>query len=120
MYVQNFIQRYSHKINSILLRIIALDFDVIHPTFCSSDNGEKLGVQWDCTPAFCRIEQTCDSVRSVVLYYIFTDFDIPVMLLAPIRMCLNETYSKFHIGEYLYDAFHIQNGQNVNLLSKNM
>jgi hypothetical protein len=27
-----------------------------------------------------------------------------------IKMCLNEAYSKVHIGKYLSDNFHIQNG----------
>jgi hypothetical protein len=27
-----------------------------------------------------------------------------------IKMCLNETYSKVHIGKYLSDSFLIQNG----------
>jgi hypothetical protein len=27
-----------------------------------------------------------------------------------IKMCLNETYSKVHIGKYLSDSFRIQNG----------
>jgi hypothetical protein len=28
----------------------------------------------------------------------------------PIKMCLNETYSKVRIGKYLSDSFPIQNG----------
>jgi hypothetical protein len=27
-----------------------------------------------------------------------------------IKMCLNETYSKFHIGKHVSDSFPIQNG----------
>jgi hypothetical protein len=31
-------------------------------------------------------------------------------LVRPIKMCLNETYGKVHIGKYLSDNFPIQNG----------
>jgi plasmid maintenance system antidote protein VapI len=32
-------------------------------------------------------------------------------------MCLNETYSKVHVGELLYDKFPIQNGLKQEALS---
>jgi hypothetical protein len=34
---------------------------------------------------------------------------ISVKLVRLLKMCLNETYSKFHIGKHLSDAFPIQN-----------
>jgi hypothetical protein len=35
---------------------------------------------------------------------------IPMKLFRLIKMCLNETYSKVHIGKHLSDKFPIQNG----------
>jgi len=43
-------------------------------------------------------------------YNIHIKFCIPMKLVRLIKMCLNETYSKFHIGKNLSDAFPIQNG----------
>jgi hypothetical protein len=38
------------------------------------------------------------------------EFGIPKKLVRLIKMCLNETYSKVHIGKHLFDTFPIQNG----------
>jgi len=43
------------------------------------------------------------------LYGILIEFGILVKLFKPIKMCLNKSYSKIHIGENLSDAFPIQN-----------
>jgi hypothetical protein len=48
-------------------------------------------------------------VRREVLYNILIEFGIPMKLVRLIKMCLNETYSKVHIGKHLSDSF-IQNG----------
>jgi hypothetical protein len=40
------------------------------------------------------------------LYNILMEFGIPI------KMCLNETYSRVCIGEHLSDSFPIQNGLN--------
>jgi hypothetical protein len=45
-----------------------------------------------------------------VLYSIPIEFGIPMKLVRLIKMCLNETYSKVHIGKHLSDTFPIQNG----------
>jgi hypothetical protein len=45
-----------------------------------------------------------------VLYNILIDFGVPTKLVRLIKMCLNEMYSKVHIGEHLSDSFPIQNG----------
>jgi hypothetical protein len=46
-----------------------------------------------------------DSVRREVLYKILIEFCIPRKLVRPIKMCLNETYSKIRIGKHLSGAF---------------
>jgi hypothetical protein len=48
-------------------------------------------------------------VRREVLYSILIEFGVPMKLVRLIKMCLNETYSKVHIGKHLY-SFPIQNG----------
>jgi hypothetical protein len=75
-----------------------------------SDSGKK----WDCNEAvhqlFIDFKKVYDSVRKEVLYNIFVEFGVPKKLVRLIRMCLNETYSKVHIGKHLSDSFPIQNG----------
>jgi hypothetical protein len=50
-----------------------------------------------------------DSVRREVLYDILIEFGIPVKIVTLIKMCLNETYSRFQVGIYLSGAFPIIN-----------
>jgi hypothetical protein len=45
-----------------------------------------------------------------VLYNILIEFGIPMKLVRLIKMCLNETYNKVHIGKHLPDNIPIQNG----------
>jgi hypothetical protein len=49
-------------------------------------------------------------VRREVLYNILMEFEVPMKLVRLIKMCLNETYSKVHIGKHLSESFPIQNG----------
>jgi hypothetical protein len=44
------------------------------------------------------------------LYSILIEFGVPMKLLRLIEMCLNDTYSKVHIGKHLSDNFLIKNG----------
>jgi hypothetical protein len=59
---------------------------------------------------FIDFNKTYDSVRKEVLYNILIDFGVPMKLVRLIKMCLNETCSKVHIGKHLPDSFPIQNG----------
>jgi hypothetical protein len=51
-----------------------------------------------------------DSIKREVLYNILLEFHISKKLVRLIKMCLNETYSKIHIGKLLSNKFPIQNG----------
>jgi hypothetical protein len=46
-----------------------------------------------------------------VLYNIVTEHHTPMKLVRLIKMYLNETYNKVHIGKSLSDAFPIQIGE---------
>ena len=49
------------------------------------------------------------SVRRVVLYNILIEFGIPTKPERLLKMCLNETYSRFQVGKHLSDMFPIKN-----------
>jgi hypothetical protein len=59
---------------------------------------------------FIDFKKAYDSVKREVLYNILLEFGIPKKLVRLIKMCLNETYSKVHVGKLLSDKFPIQNG----------
>jgi hypothetical protein len=58
---------------------------------------------------FIDFKKDYDSVRREGLYNILIEFGIPRKLAGLIKMCLNETYSRAHIGINLSDKFLIQN-----------
>jgi hypothetical protein len=49
-----------------------------------------------------------DSVRKEVLYNILMEFVVPRNLVRLIKMCLNKTYNKVHIGKKLSGKFPIK------------
>jgi hypothetical protein len=57
------------------------------------------------------------SVRREALYNILNEFGIQKKLVGPIKMCLNETYSRVRIGENLSDKFTIENDLKQHALS---
>jgi sorting nexin-29 len=59
---------------------------------------------------FIDFKKAYDSVRREVLYNILIEFGVPMKQVRLLKMCLNETYSKFRIGKHLSDSFPIQNG----------
>jgi hypothetical protein len=58
---------------------------------------------------FIDFKTAYDSVRTEVLYNLIA-LGIPMKLVRLIKMCLNETYSKRHVGKHLSDTFPIRNG----------
>jgi len=54
---------------------------------------------------FIVFEKAYDWDKGEVLYNILIEFGVPMKLVTLIKMCLNETYSKFRIGKYLCDEF---------------
>jgi hypothetical protein len=72
-----------------------------------------MGVQLD-SPS---TKAACDYVKREVLYNIRIEFGIPMELVELIKMSLNKTYSKIHIGKHLCDEFLTQNGLKQDLSS---
>jgi hypothetical protein len=50
---------------------------------------------------FIDFKKAYDSVKREVLYNILLEFGVPKKLVRLIKMCLNETYSKVHVGKLL-------------------
>jgi len=48
---------------------------------------------------FIDFKEAYDSVRREVLYNILNEFGIPMEPIRPIKMCLNETYSRVQLGK---------------------
>jgi sorting nexin-29 len=73
-------------------------------------NGKKWEHNETVYQLFIDFKNAYDSVRREVLYSIHIEFGVPMNLVRHIKMCLNEMYSRVHIGKYLSDNFPIQNG----------
>jgi hypothetical protein len=56
---------------------------------------------------FIDFKKAYDSIKREVLYSILLESGIPKKLVRLIKMCLNETHSKVHIGKLLSDKFPI-------------
>jgi hypothetical protein len=59
---------------------------------------------------FIDFKRAYDSVKREILYNILLEFGIPKRLVKLIKMCLNETYRKVHVGELFSDTYPIQIG----------
>jgi hypothetical protein len=59
---------------------------------------------------FIDFKKAYDSLRMETLYNILIEFEVPMKLVRLIKVCLNETHSKVHIGKGLSGSFSIQKG----------
>jgi len=70
--------------------------------------------EWEYSEAmhqiFIDLEKAYNSVMREDLYYILTEFGIPMELVWLIKMGLNETYSRVWVGKHLSDMFPMRNG----------
>jgi hypothetical protein len=60
--------------------------------------------------SYSDFKKAYDSVRREVLYNILPEFGVLMKPVRLIKICLNEAYSKDHIGRHLSDSFPIQIG----------
>jgi hypothetical protein len=87
------------------LGIICAGFDVTDQLlirfFCSPQILEK---KWEYSETvhelFIDFKKAYDSVKREVLYSILIEFWVPLKLVIPIKMCLNDTCSKIHISKH--------------------
>jgi hypothetical protein len=54
---------------------------------------------------FIDLKKVYDSVKRQVLYNILLECGVPKKLVRQMKMCLNETYSKDHIGKFCWINF---------------
>jgi hypothetical protein len=73
----------------------------------SADTREKWGYNGMVHQLFIYFKKAYDSVKREVIYNILLEFGIPKKLFRLIKMCLNETYRKVHVGKLLSDEFPI-------------
>jgi hypothetical protein len=104
-----------------LLGITNVDFEVIgHLTDQIFYIRQILEKKWEYNDTvhqlFIDFKKACDSVRREVLYSILIELGIPRKLEGLINMCLNQTYSRVHIGKNLSEKFPIQNGLKQGML----
>jgi hypothetical protein len=98
-----------------LLEIVNVGFDVTDRLLIRFSAFVKiLGKKWESNERvhqiFLDFKKVYDSMRKDLLYNILIEFGVSMKLVKLIKMCLNETYSKVHIGKHLSDIFPIPNG----------
>jgi len=103
------------------LGIINLDFDatgqllIVYFVFFKC-----LKKKWEYSEAvhhlFINLKIAYHSVRREVLYNFLIEFDVAMKLVRLIKMCLNETYSRFQVGKHVSDMFPIRNGLEQDVL----
>jgi hypothetical protein len=86
-----------------IIGIISVSFDIIYELvirfFCICQILEK---KWECSEIvhhlFINFKKACDSLRREMLFSIFIELRVPMILVRLIKMCLNEMYSEVCIG----------------------
>jgi hypothetical protein len=66
---------------------------------------------------FTDFKKACVPVKKEILYNILLEFGIRKKLVSLIKICLNESYSKIHVGKCLPGKFPIQHGLKQDALS---
>jgi hypothetical protein len=69
-----------------------------------------MGIQRSSASSLYRLQKVFNSVRREVFFNIRVEFGIPMKMVRLIKMCLNETYSRFRVGKHLSDIFPIRSG----------
>jgi len=96
-----------------LLGIINVDLNVTGQLLIIYSASIKyLRKKWEYNKAvhqlFIDFKKAYDSVRREVLYDILIEFCIPMKLVRPIKMCLNETHSRVRVCKHLSDMFPVR------------
>jgi hypothetical protein len=78
---------------------------ITYKIFCPRKIPEKNGSTMRQYISYSYTSRKSHSVRKEVLYNILIEFGVPMKLIRLIKMYLNETYSKLHIGKHLSDSF---------------
>jgi len=115
----NFIQHPARKVNSICRgnywgspMWISMQHINYKSIFCIRPIHEK---KWEyieivsSTSAINRLQKTYDSFKRETFYNTLSEFVIPKKLVRPLKMCLNNTYSRVRVGKNLSDIFPINN-----------
>jgi hypothetical protein len=97
------------------LGITTVDFDVIsrttdHIFYIRQISEKKWEYNGTVQQLFIDFKKPYDSVRRKVLYNILIQCGIPRKPVELIKMCLNKTHSRVHIGKNLSDMFTVHNG----------
>ena len=70
-----------------------------------------MGIQCNSVSVFfIELKKPCDSIGREVLYNILIECGIPMKLVRPIKIYLNEAYCRVRIGKHLSDIHPIKNG----------
>ena len=91
--------------------IISVDFDatgqlqIIYSAFT-----QYLRKKRECTEAVHHLFTEFKKANDSVLYNLLIESGIPMNLLTPIKMCLNEICSRVRVDKYLSDKFPIKKG----------
>jgi hypothetical protein len=100
-----------------LLGIISVGFDVTDQLLIRFYAFVRYYKKWSTMRLYISFKKAYDSVRREVLYNGFIEVGVPMRLVRSIKMCLNEIYSKVHIGKHLSDSFPSQDGLKRDALS---
>ncbi|KAJ4452252.1 hypothetical protein ANN_03770 [Periplaneta americana] len=112
-------QRLWVFVNNVLRKIFGAEWDEVAGEWRKLHKAElhallPLEKKWEYKGTvhqlFIDFKKAYDTVKREVLYDMLIEFGIPKKLVGLIKMCLNETYSRVRIGQFLSDVFPIHCG----------